>query len=240
MTSAEIENQSSHLLLVPGLACDFALWERQVVALTELGFRCTVADVTQGASIDAMAARLLAEAPDHFHLGGLSMGGYISMAIARQAPERVLSMTLVATSARVDTDELTAKRRELVDLALQGQFESVLDTLIPRFVGESNLDDDRLKERVKDMARRIGPNAFAVQQHAIMHRPDSRPSLRAMPMPSLVICGDEDVLTPPHLSEEIAELLPNSAFELIKSCGHLATMEAAAEVAFLMSSFLRR
>ena len=99
----------AHLVLLPGLLCDAALWEPQLDAFAPL---CApwVADLTHDDSIAAMAARVLREAPaERFALAGLSMGGYVAMEIMRQAPERVTRLALLDTRARLDTPEETAR-----------------------------------------------------------------------------------------------------------------------------------
>src|SRR4051794_34929940 len=90
------------LLLLPGLLNDAALWQHQVADLADVAAP-VVGDVTRHPSIAAMAAALLAEAPESFALAGLSMGGYVAQEILRQAPHRVLRLALLDTNARADT-----------------------------------------------------------------------------------------------------------------------------------------
>src|SRR5579864_4365983 len=109
------------LVLVPGLLCDAALWRGQVDELHDIADPW-VADVTRDDSITAMARRVLAEAPPRFALAGLSMGGYVVQEIMRQAPERVMRLALLDTSARADTPERLAQRRGFIELVHKGEF----------------------------------------------------------------------------------------------------------------------
>src|SRR5688500_2661660 len=92
------------VVLVPGLLCSARLFAAQIDALWPFG-PVTVADHRRDDSVDAIARRILAEAPPRFALAGLSMGGYIAFAIWRQAPYRIERLALLDTSARNDTPE---------------------------------------------------------------------------------------------------------------------------------------
>ena len=104
------------LMLLPGLLCDRALWRGQIEALRDVA-DIYVADLTRDDSVPAMVRRLLDDAPPHFALAGLSMGGYCAFEVMRQAPDRVERLALLDTGARADTPEQTSRRRGLIELA---------------------------------------------------------------------------------------------------------------------------
>src|ERR671910_3288293 len=118
------------LVFVPGLLCDDRLWRHQVEHLADLT-NPTIADVTKGASMPEMARVVLDAAPERFALAGLSMGGYVALEIMRGAPERVARLALLDTSARADTPEQTATRRQLIELSHEGRFDEVPRKLLP-------------------------------------------------------------------------------------------------------------
>ncbi len=225
------------LVLLPGLLCDAALWHGQVDDLADIA-DSTVADLTRDDRLTAMARRVLAEAPPFFALAGLSMGGYVAQEIMRRAPERVLRLALLDTSARADTPEQTARRRGLIELAEKGEFRGVTPRLLPVFLHPSRLGDGALTEAVTAMTERVGKDAFLRQQRAIIGRPDSRPSLPAIRCQTLVLCGREDQLTPLPLHEEMATLIPGSRLEIVEECGHLSTMERPWEVSVRLRQWL--
>lgn len=212
------------LVLLPGLLCDDRLWKPQVEALSDIA-DILIADMTRDETMSGMAVRELADAPESFALAGLSMGGYAAFEIMRSAPERVSRLALLDTGARADTPEQTTRRKDLIGLAERGEFKAVSPRLLPLFVHEDRLSDAPLIEDIAEMANGVGKDAFLRQQKAIMARPDSRPGLAAIGCPTLVLCGRQDVLTPPELSEEIAGMIPGADLVLIDDCGHLATME---------------
>lgn len=226
-----------HLLLLPGLLCDARLWQPQVDALSDT-VEIAIADMTRDDTMTGMAQRALDAAPDKFALAGLSMGGYVALEIMRRAPERVTRLALLDTGARADTPEQTVRRKDLIALADRGEFKAVSPRLLPLFVHESRLTDDALIADVSAMANSVGKDAFLRQQKAIMGRPDSRPGLPDISCPTLVLCGRDDILTPPSLSREIAQLVPGADLVLIDDCGHLSTMERPAPVNAALSSWL--
>src|SRR5215831_8984616 len=139
------------IVLVPGLLCSPRLYEEQIIALWQFG-PVTVADHTRDDDIRALARRILASAPPRFVLIGLSMGGYISMEIMRQAPDRVQKLALMDTSARPDTPEQSAARRELIAQARSGRFADIDDQLFANLVAPHHRGDERLRRIVRVMA----------------------------------------------------------------------------------------
>jgi pimeloyl-ACP methyl ester carboxylesterase len=229
--------KKTDLVLLPGLLCDRALWQAQIDDLSDIA-EPRVADLSHDDSMTAMAQRVLAKAPEHFALAGLSMGGYVAQEIMRQAPERVSRLALLDTAARADTEEQIARRRGLIELAEKGEFKGVTPRLLPLFLHPNRLGDEALVGAVMAMTERVGKDAFLRQQRAIMGRPDSRPSLPAIKCPTLVLCGRQDQLTPLELHEEIAGLIRGARLEIVEECGHLSTMERPWEASVLLRQWL--
>ncbi|PXA89968.1 alpha/beta hydrolase, partial [Caulobacter sp. D5] len=161
------------LVLLPGLLCDARLWREQALALHDVA-DIQVADLTLDDSVAAMAARVLAAAPERFALGGLSMGGYVAFEILRQAPERVTRLALFSTSAAPDSPQRAEQRRRAMAALSVGRFLGVTQQMMPQLLPPSRLNDP-LAGEVKAMAGRVGGEAFLRQQRAILGRPDSRP-----------------------------------------------------------------
>lgn len=212
------------LVLLPGLLCDAALWAHQTAHLSDMA-DIAVPDLTGAETVDELAETVLDAAPERFSLAGLSMGGYVALAVMRLAPDRVDRLALLDTSARADTREQTRRRRGLIGLARRGKFKGVTPRLLPMLVHPDRLGDAPLVEAVMAMAERVGTEAFVRQERAILNRPDSRHRLAEIDCPTLVLCGRQDAVTPLELSEEMARLLPRGRLAVIEECGHLSTME---------------
>lgn len=211
------------VILLPGLLCDAALWQFQLTALQEFAIP-SVADLSGADSIAALAEGVLATAPPRFALAGLSMGGYVAFEIWRQAPGRVTRLALLDTSARPDTDEMRVRRHDLIQLAQLGRFKGVTPRLLPLLLHPDQLHGP-LAAIVTGMAERVGQAAFIRQETAILDRIDSRPTLATITVPSLVLCGDGDQLTPPARAEEIAAGIAGSELVIVPGSGHLSTLE---------------
>lgn len=212
------------LVLLPGLLCDDRLWLPQTQVLGNIADIST-ADLTWDDSIASMAGRVLADAPANFALAGLSMGGYVALEIMRQAPGRVEKLALLDTAAAPDTAEQTARRRGLIELAAKGRFKGVTPRLLPLLIHPSKIDDAELTGVVMDMAEDIGMDAFLRQQQAIMGRADSRPLLADITCPTLVLCGEDDAITPLSVHRDMAAQIPDAHLIVVEDCGHLSTLE---------------
>lgn len=227
------------LVLVPGLLCDDRLWRPQAERLADVADP-VIANVIGDGSMSEMACSVLEAAPPagRFALAGLSMGGYVALEIMRVAPDRVARLALLDTSARADTPEQTAARRDLIGLAQDGRFDEVPRRLLPIELYPDRLDDERLTSTVFGMADAVGPEAFVRQEEAIIGRPDSVGDLPDITCPTLVLCGREDALTPLHLHAEMASLLPGSRLVVVERCGHLSPLERPEAVTAAMREWL--
>jgi pimeloyl-ACP methyl ester carboxylesterase len=224
------------LLLLPGLLCDATLWRPQVEALADR-VAATVADLSLDSSIEGMAARVLAAAPPRFSLCALSMGGYVAFEIMRRAPERVVRLALFDTQADLDPPERVAQRRRGIESLKLGRFIGVTSRLLPQLVHPSHVADS-VGETVTAMAKRVGSAVFLRQQQAILDRPDSRPTLAAIRVPTLVAVGEQDVLTPVADAVEIHQGIAGSRLHILSDCGHLPALEKPEETTALLRSWL--
>ena len=218
------DTKSLPIVLIPGLACTARLYSEQMPALWTFG-PITVADHRRADHVDAIARQILDSAPRQFALAGLSMGGYIALAIMRIAPERVAKLALLDTASRSDTPEQTERRKTQIAMVQNGQLDAINDALWPLLVHADRKGDAALKAAVNEMSLTSGAETFVRQQQAIMTRPDSRPFLANITCPTLVLVGDGDQLTPPQLAEEMASLIPSSRHVVVSNCGHLSTLE---------------
>lgn len=212
------------IVLVPGLLCSAEAFAPQVAALWPLG-PVMVASTLDGETISEMAAAILKEAPPRFALAGISMGGYICMEIMRQAPHRVEKLALLDTSALPDTPDQTLQRRALLAQAGESDFAAWGEALLTSILHPSRRADANLGAVNRRMAVAVGLEGFARQTAAVIGRIDSRPSLAGIRIPTLVLVGDSDALTPPDRAEEIASLIAGSELHVVPDCGHASTLE---------------
>lgn len=225
------------ILLIPGLASSARTYLPVVPALWRFG-PVTIANHIRDDSMAAIARRILDEAPPRFALAGHSMGGYIAFEIIRQAPARVSRLALINTQARPDTPAASERRRQLVASSQTSGAQAVIDALWPNLVHPSRLNDAALKQLMQDMAADLGPDAFRMQQTAIMGRADSRPTLSTIACPTWVLTGDQDNVISNSLSVEMADAIPGATLVVLPNCGHMSTNERPEAAATALTEWL--
>ncbi len=214
------------LVLLPGLLCTPAVWS-DVADL--LDGNTLVPDIPALDDIENIAAALLAGLPERFALAGLSMGGYVALAMMARAPERIAALALVDTSARADTEAQAQQRREGVARARDGGFSAMLPKLATFLLHPQA--DPAVQARVVAMGTAVGVDTFALHQAAISRRPDRRGLLGGIGCPASVLVGEADRLTTPELAREMAEAIPGATLEIIPGAGHVTPLERPGLVA---------
>lgn len=228
------------LVLLPGLACDGALWRDQLPALAEQGPVRVADQHRRFDSLPAMAAALLAEQPGELALAGASMGGMLALECWRQAPDRVRGLALLGTSARADTPELIALRTQACELFAQGRMDEVIGPNVLFAFHPDRAGDRALVADYKAMMARAGAGQLIRQNQAVMARADLRPLLGAIRCPTLVACGDGDQLALPDCSREMAAAIPGADLHWLAGCGHMLTWERPQSVTDLLLTWRSR
>ena len=181
-------------------------------------------------SVELMAddvARVLdAEGIDRAVVGGLSMGGYVTMAFCRRHPDRVLGVILASTKASPDAEPARANRERIAQAVLADDREVLVKEVLPALIGPTTEQRRAMVfGRVKGLVQSAPPKAVAWAQRAMAARPDSFGTLGALKAPALVLAGEEDELTPPADAEAMARTMPGGRVEVIAQAGHLTAVE---------------
>lgn len=239
------------LLLIPGMLNTPAVFDRVQDELRSLTWpggaapRCVVADVREPDSIAAMAegawSAVAAEVPPGAPLAvaGYSMGGYVALQMLAAAPRPVHGLGLLATSARADTPEGAALRERAI-AAIERDFARYVGTLSSLLLTPAAAEDRDLLATVRADMQAVGAMAAVRQQRAAAARVDRRDFVRSLALPVQVLGAAEDKVTPPALSQEIAQLAPGAELELIEGSGHLLPFEQPARVAAGLQRLLLR
>jgi pimeloyl-ACP methyl ester carboxylesterase len=220
-------------VLVPGLGCTPEIFEAVLPGIAALG-PVTVADVCRDGSIGGMAERLLASAPERFALVGFSMGGFVASDVVRRAPERVRALAFISTSARPDTPEQAARRREQLALVRGGRFAELTGSVFPALVGPA------MGAVWSRMAHAVGAEVFGAQLEAIIGRPDYRPVYPRLTCPVAVIHGAADRLVPVERAHEFVTHIPHAVGTFIEAGGHLVIREQPEPVRVALQALLAR
>jgi 3-oxoadipate enol-lactonase len=159
-------------------------------------------------------------------IGGLSMGGYVALALLRLAARYVQGLILADTRATADTPEGVEGRKRMLQLVQDKGPSAVADEMIPKLLGTTTLSTrPAVVEQVRSLALASSKDAIAGALHALMTRPDSTPLLASVHVPTLILVGEEDTVTPAAASEEIHRAVGGSELVRIPDAGHLSNLE---------------
>ena len=231
-----------HIVFVPGLMCDRAVWTEQINALSSVA-QCQVANHDLLDSLPAMATQVLSQAPAQFMLVGHSMGGRVALEVMRQAPARVTHLVLMDTgytplaTGAAGKHEIAGRYR-LLDIARSQGMRAMGMDWVQGMVHPDRLTDVQLIEAIVSMIARHTPDQFAAQIHALINRPDATEVLRAIRCPTLMLCGRQDAWSPLARHEDMAALVPGSMVKAIEDAGHMSTMEQPAAVTQVLREWM--
>jgi pimeloyl-ACP methyl ester carboxylesterase len=228
-----------HLVLVPGSGCDERLFAPQIDALADT-LRVHVVENTEHPRIDQLASTAVQRLPERFALAGLSQGGLVALEIIRQAPQRVSGLALLDTlpgpGLRIDR----LRHRMAIAMLATRAFGPIDRIMWPRYVAPARLGDTDLHDVVRAMMHATGARGLINQQRIFLTRPDYRPLLPRITVPTLVLVGELDTLAPVAAAAETAAAIPNAELVTVPGSGHLSTLEAPTAVATALQQWLDR
>ena len=241
--SAEPDLARPPLLLLPGMVCNHRSWASQIENLADLAAP-RVVDYQQDQSLEAMAKRVLSTTSQHFYMAGHSMGARVAIEVARQAPDRILGMCLIATEHRASPSgdqgaQEQAGRLALLDTAKRFGMWRMAQDWLPMLVPPERQGDAALASEIMTMIAEHSPQQLAAHIQAGANRPDTSDLLPTLHIPTLLVAGSNDRIRPPQALKDMADLLPDCALEVIQDCGHMPTMEHADAVNKSMRAWLR-
>ncbi len=175
--------------------CDERLFAAQLAVLAA-DYDCRVFVFREQDSMRQMAATLLAGTPPRFTLIGLSLGGYVAFEVLRQAAPRLERLALLDTRASADNDASRAGRLADIAKVREGGIEALIPELPARWLLPAHRARSDLVELMASMARSIGADGQRHQQRAMLARPESFDDLARLKMPTLLLCGEQDQVTP--------------------------------------------
>jgi pimeloyl-ACP methyl ester carboxylesterase len=247
----DVRGDGPDVLFLHAFPLGLAMWDEQAAALE--GSHCVIRFDARGfggsppgdglltmESIADDAAALL----DHLGVSravvcGLSMGGYAAFAMVRRHADRLRGLVLADTRSAADTPESRQNRAALAEKVLKEGPGAAADAFVPKLLGETtHRERPGLVARVRDLVKRNPPRGIADALAGLAARADSGPTLREIRVPTLVLCGDEDVLTPLSDARSLRDGIAGSRLETIAGAGHLANLENPEAFNAALSRFL--
>lgn len=170
---------------------------------------------------------------------GLSMGGYVAFALWRRHPGRVRAFVLADTRATADTPDVAGRRRWLMDMAETQGSTAVANAQITGLVGKTTRERrPDIYDATHRMIAQAPVGGIIGGIEALMTRPDSTPTCATITVPTLVVVGEEDVITPAKEVRRMQESIPGSSLEVLRQAGHLSNLERPAAFNTVVSEFL--
>jgi pimeloyl-ACP methyl ester carboxylesterase len=244
------------VLLIHGFPLNRSMWAAQIDALAG-SFRIIApdlrgygvstlgdADARQGISMERYAddlAELLnaINVREPVTLVGFSMGGYIAWQFVRKYAARVRALVQCDTKAAADTEEARQNRLKMAESIHEWGSARVADTLSPKFFSRRTQESKpEIVAAVRRMIESAPPDAIAAAQRGMAARPDVTSLLPQITVPTLLIGGAEDVISPPEEMRSIAAAMPSARYVEIADAGHMAPMENSDAVNAALLQFI--
>jgi len=248
------QGHGSVVVMLHALMLNHSMFEAQAAAIARAGYRVITPSyaghgrsnrIESRPTVEAMANQVFAlldqlGVKEKVVLGGLSMGGYVTFAAWERYRPRIRSIMLMNTRAVPDTAEEAANRHRACDLIRQaGSVGPLAATMLPRLLGKTTVGNKpEVWRKVAGILDSTDVGAACDALQALAARPDRRPMLGGMDVPSLVLVGDEDLVSPAAEMREMASAMPRASLEVIAGAGHLSTLEAPDEVNRAILKFL--
>lgn len=243
-------NSGEPVLFVHGFPHDRSLWNAQLAALSARS-RCIAVDLrgfgessvqppySMDQWADDLAALLDRLRIDRVVFCGLSMGGYVAFSFWRRHPDRVRALILMDTRAEADSPEGAQRRKDLIAQVEERGSAAAADALIVGMLGKSTREKcPEIVDEIHGMLESAPAEGVIGALGALMSRPDSLATLQTIDVPTLILVGDEDALTPPAVAEVMAAGIRGSRLFVVERAGHLSNVERPAAVNHLISEFL--
>ncbi|MEP6992899.1 MAG: alpha/beta fold hydrolase [Acidobacteriota bacterium] len=235
------------IVLVHGYPLDGAMWSG-VARLLSRQFRVLKPDLPGRGETAAASAGTVADYADFLEailagldapagLAGFSMGGYVALSLVGRRPERLKALALVDTRAGADDDAGKARRDEAIAAVKAGGVEAIVEAMVPRLLDPASLHNRDLVDRVRRIILRQSRETVEADLTAMRGRDDSTEGLARISIPTLVVVGDHDALTPPADSQAMASAIPGARLVTIPAAGHLTPMERPGLVAAALTEF---
>lgn len=241
------------VVLIHGYPFNRSLWTEQAEALSS---KCRVvvpdlrgfgeSEATEGPVTMNRMARDMAELMDHLGIeqaviGGLSMGGYIALAFIKQFPSRVKALVLADTRAQADTEEAKQTRYQQAEKAMAEGMAGIADAMLPKLLTPDTVSKrPEVVKRVRDMMLKTKPQGAASALLGMAEREDQIEFISTINVPTMIVVGREDALTPVADSEKMRATIGPSHLVVIENAGHVSNLEQTEKFNYALSAFLDR
>jgi 3-oxoadipate enol-lactonase len=240
------------IVLIHGYPFNRSLWNEQVDVLSN-SYRVIAPDLRGFGDSDAAAepatmnrlAQDVASLMDHLEIpqaviAGLSMGGYVALAFCKQFPSRVRALILADTRAEADTEEGKQTREQQAEKALSEGMAGIADAMLPKLLTPETVSKrPDVVKRVRDMMLKTKPEGAAAALRGMAEREDLTSLLPKISVPTLIMVGAEDAITPVADSQKMSQAIVGSRLVVLENAGHVSNLERTEQFNEALLGFLR-
>ena len=231
------------LLLLAGMLNNDKVWQPVARGLSEQA-EVRIVHFANQDSMSAMAAhawQALADLPAHqpLALAGFSMGGYVLAQMLAEPRRAVQAVALVDSAIRPETEASSLNRLKTIK-AIERDFPALVEQVAPWSVHPSRHADAAFMAELKAMLLAVGPDTAVRQTRAIASRPDHQALMAGLRVPVQIVCGRQDKVTPPELSQEVAAQMPTAQLDWLDDTGHMSPLEQTPALTQILRAWLTR
>ena len=250
MLSCQDMGKGEALVLLHGFPLDRRMWEAQVAEFSSRR-RVIAPDLRGFGQSFSQEPFTIESLADDVHellasiralpciLGGLSMGGYVTLAYIRKYPTDVRGVILVDTKAAADDPQQKEGRGKMIELVRREGAKAVADQMLPRLVAEDvPRSRPAIASALRTMMEACPPKTIEHALAGMRDRPDRTSELGSISVPSLIVVGDADVITPVSVARSMQERIGDATLAVIRGAGHMSPMEQPAQVNQALRQFL--
>jgi 3-oxoadipate enol-lactonase len=241
------------VVLIHGYPFNRSLWNEQVEALAGK-YRVVTPDLrgfgesdsSEGPATMNRLAQDVANIMDHLGIdqaviGGLSMGGYVALAFVKQFPSRVKALVLADTRPQADTEEGKQTRAQQAEKALSEGMAGIADGMLPKLLTPDTVSKrPEVVKRVRDMMLKTKPQGAASALLGMAEREDQSEFISTIDVPTMIIVGREDAITPLADSETMHATIQHSHLVVLDNAGHVSNLEQTEQFNYALLKFLER
>jgi 3-oxoadipate enol-lactonase len=247
------QGKGTPVVLLHGFPLDGRMWEAQIPALTNAGYRVIAPDLRGFGQSHSDAPFTLESLADDVHallagigalpmvLAGLSMGGYVALAYAKKYPTDLRGLVLLDTKAEADTPEGKEGRGRMIDLVRKDGAKAVADQMMPKMLAKDTVENrPETVQTLRRMMEACPPKTIEHALAAMRDRPDRSAELASIDVPAFVIVGNDDAITPRAVAEAMTKRIPRAGLVIVGGAGHMSPLEQPEPVNREIKAFLTK
>ncbi|MCS6872384.1 MAG: alpha/beta fold hydrolase [Anaerolineae bacterium] len=244
------QGQGMPLVLLHGFPFNSSLWRYQVRSLSD-AYRVITPDLrgfgqseaAEGVYEMSLLAQDVLRLLDELRIEkaaimGHSMGGYVTLALWRLAPQRFSAFGLIASHVWADSEAQQQAREQLIGQVMERGAVAVVEALMPRLFAPNLNAEEPIQEQARAMMLSAPSTSLTSALRGMMYRPDSSDLLPQIDVPALILCGDSDPIVPPERAEQMARQMPNATLVVIENAAHMPMLEQPQATALAIRNFL--